>query len=147
MYSACNTPPQLAPAHMVSSVDANSKHAYRLSPHSLATLPEILSALSALDEQETQLSRSLEVLISNKASVQLSLDKLKSLAPQLDELQVDAQALAENVSSTAQTARRVGDRVRLLDEEMRRVREAAERVSQVMELKVRMQSLQPGNHC
>jgi hypothetical protein len=44
--------------------------------------------------------------------------------------------LSDKVSATASTAERVGGRVRILDEEMRRVREAAERVGQVMELKV-----------
>ena len=38
--------------------------------------------------------------------------------------------------ATAKTAERVGSRVRSLDEEMGRVREAGDRVGQVMDLKV-----------
>jgi hypothetical protein len=58
------------------------------------------------------------------------------LVPHLDELYLEASLLSDKVSLTAQTAERVGGRVRSLDEEMRRVREAGERVGQVMELKV-----------
>lgn len=108
----------------------------RPSPTSLTTLPDILAALTSLDEEESTLSASLTTLVSNTKPIEASLTNLKSLSPQLEDLKNDAVFLEENVSTTAKTARRVGDRVRLLDEEMRRVREAAERVGQVMELKV-----------
>jgi hypothetical protein len=67
----------------------------------------------------------------------LTLQRLQSLVPQLDALQADASILTKKVSTTAKTAERVGSKVRSLDEEMRRVREAGDRVGLVMDLKVR----------
>lgn len=110
--------------------------AARLPVRSLATLPEILACLSSLEAEEIDVSNSLTALLSAREPIDASLQRLHSLAPQLDELHVDASLLTEKVSSTAKTAERVGKRVRLLDEEMRRVREAGERVGQVMDLKV-----------
>lgn len=121
---------------MASMGGSNADAGHRPSPTTLTSLPDILAALSSLDEEETTLSESLTALVTNKAPIESSLNNLKSLNSQLDELRDDAVLLEQNVSATAKTARRVGDRVRLLDEEMRRVREAAERVGQVMELKV-----------
>jgi len=66
----------------------------------------------------------------------MHLQRLQSLVPQLDEIQADASILTKKVSNTAKTAERVGSRVRSLDEEMRRVREAEDRVGLVMDLKV-----------
>ena len=119
---------------LMGKVNGGAEH--RPSPSTLSTLPEILAALYSLDEEESALSESLSSLVSNKAPIESSLSNLRSLHSQLDELQGEATYLETNVSITAKTARRVGDRVRLLDEEMRRVREAAERVGLVMELKV-----------
>jgi hypothetical protein len=48
----------------------------------------------------------------------------------------DAKLLHANVERTAKTAESVGGKVKALDEEMRRVREASERVAMAMELKV-----------
>jgi len=71
-----------------------------------------------------------------------SLASLQSLAPRLDDLNSEAQHFFRIVSATAKTAEHVGGRVRSLDEEMRRVREAAERVGQVMDLKSSLVALQ-----
>ena len=75
-------------------------------------------------------------LLSAREPIVASLSRLESLVPHLDELHLQASLLSEKVSSTAQTADRVGGKVRSLGEEMRRVRKFAERVGQVMELKV-----------
>jgi len=108
----------------------------RQDPRSLTNLPNILSCLSAFQSEEAELSNSLTELLSARDPIVASLTRLQDLVPHLDELHLEASALSEKVSSTAQTAERVGGRVRSLDEEMRRVREAGERVGQVMELKV-----------
>lgn len=50
--------------------------------------------------------------------------------------------LAHKVASTAKTADRVGGRVRALDEEMRRIRLASDRVGQVLELKSSIAEMQ-----
>ncbi|KAG1754196.1 COG4-domain-containing protein [Suillus lakei] len=104
-------------------------------PRTLTSLNEILSCLSWHQSVEAELSNSLTELLSNRQSIDKSLQQLEVLVPRLDELQIEATSFSTKVSATAQTAERVGGRVRSLDEEMRRVGEAAERVGQVMELK------------
>lgn len=108
----------------------------RQDPRTLTNLNEILSCLSSFQSEEAELSNSLTELLSAREPIVASLSRLQSLVPHLDELHLEASMLLEKVSSTAQTADRVGGKVRSLDEEMRRVRESAERVGQVMELKV-----------
>ncbi|PCH38775.1 COG4-domain-containing protein [Wolfiporia cocos MD-104 SS10] len=108
----------------------------------LATLPDILSCLSALQSEEAELSQSLTDLVSSRESISDALTRLQGLRPHLDNLHDTASAFAVTVSGTAQTAENVGGRVKSLDEEMHRVREAAERVNQVMELKSSLAELQ-----
>lgn len=107
-------------------------------PSTLTSLQDILASLASLEEEETRLSESLADILSNHEPVQSSLLRLRALAPQLEEIGAESGLLSSTIEATAQTAERVGGRVRTLDEEMRRVREAGERVSQVMELKVCM---------
>jgi hypothetical protein len=109
----------------------------RPSPLTLTTLPQVLSALSSLESEEAELSNSLSALLRDQEPIQNALTRLQSLLPRVDELHTEASALSRKVSVTAGTAERVGGRVRTLDEEMRRVREASDRLQQVMELKVR----------
>lgn len=112
----------------------------RPDPHTLTSLPEILASLSALEAEETELSNSLSEVLADREPTVHALTRLQSLEPRLNELYSEAFILSGTVSATAKTADRVGGRVRLLDEEMKRVREAGERVGQVMELKVRCAS-------
>ncbi|CAL1703811.1 unnamed protein product [Somion occarium] len=113
----------------------------RPDPRTLTTLPEILSALSSVESEEAELSSSLSELLSEKEPIVNALTRVHALEPQLDELYLEASLLSQVVSATAKTADRVGGRVRSLDEEMRRVREASERVGQVMELKSSLAAL------
>ncbi|KAI0003322.1 COG4-domain-containing protein [Russula compacta] len=114
----------------------------RPTPSTLTTLPQVLSALSSLESEEAELSNSLSALLADQEPILNSLARLQSLLPRVDELHVEASALSYKVSVTARTAERVGGRVRTLDEEMRRVREASDRVQQVMELKSSLSALQ-----
>lgn len=108
----------------------------RRDPRSLTSLPDILSCLSLHQSEETELSNSLAESFSSQELIHASLSRLQSLLPHLDGLHAEALLLLSTVSFTADTAQRVGGRVRFLDEEMRRVREAGERVGQVIDLKV-----------
>ena len=117
-------------------VSGNAEHRSRPSPQSLTNLSEVLASLADIQAEETELAGSLSTLLSSQEPITQSLDRLNALTPQIDELEIDASLLSTKVSTTAKTAERVGGRVRQLDEEMRRVREASEWVSQVMELKV-----------
>ncbi|KAF8892709.1 COG4 transport protein-domain-containing protein [Infundibulicybe gibba] len=114
----------------------------RRDPRELTSLPEILSCLSAFQSEETELSNRLAELLAARDPIVSSLNRLQSLIPQVEQLRDEASLLSERVSYTAQTAKRVGGRVRSLDEEMSRVREAGDHVGQVMELKSSLASLQ-----
>ncbi|KAG6868996.1 hypothetical protein C0993_005654 [Termitomyces sp. T159_Od127] len=111
-------------------------------PRSLTSLPELLSCLSALQSEEAEHSRSLTELLNSRKPILLSLKRLNNLIPQVDTLLADTALLSSNVAITAKTAERVGGRVRSLDEEMGHVREAGDRVGQVMELKASLADLQ-----
>ncbi|KAI0029318.1 COG4 transport protein-domain-containing protein [Vararia minispora EC-137] len=111
-------------------------------PSSLTTLPQILASLSSIESEEAEVSNSLADLLSAQEPILTALRRLQSLAPALENLHGQAVALSSKVSVTAHTADRVGGRVRVLDEEMRRVREAGERVGHVMELKSSLSALQ-----
>ncbi|RXW21014.1 hypothetical protein EST38_g4842 [Candolleomyces aberdarensis] len=124
------------------SSDAYSSSAARKNPRDLTTLSEILSCLSAYQSEEAELSKSLTDLLNDREPIVASLTRLRLLIPQLDESREEAQALCTKVSATAKTAERVGSRVRSLDEEMGRVREAGDRVGQVMDLKSSLAALQ-----
>ena len=118
------------------SMETSMTRRSRPSPTSLTTSPEVLSALSELESEEAETSARLSQLLSSQEAIQTSLARLNDLAPLLNELHIDASLLSEKVSNTAKIADRVGSRVRRLDEEMRRVKEASECVGLVMELKV-----------
>ncbi|KAL0947222.1 hypothetical protein HGRIS_013339 [Hohenbuehelia grisea] len=105
-------------------------------------MPEVLSCLSAYQSDESELSNALANLLSAREPIVNALTRLHTLTPQLDILESDASLLSKKVSQTAQTAERVGGRVRTLDEEMKRIREAGDRVSQVMDLKASLGALQ-----
>jgi hypothetical protein len=107
-----------------------------VSPKSLRDLPAILASLSEIEALEASLSADLATLIASQQPIVDGLTRLQTLIPSIDELLVDANLLSEKVGGTAQTAIRVGGRVRTLDEEMHRVREASERVVVITDLKV-----------
>jgi uncharacterized coiled-coil DUF342 family protein len=104
-------------------------------PRKLTTLPDILSCLSTLQSEEAEISSSLTELLNAREPILASLNRLRSLAPALDELHHEATSFAAKVSRTATTADRIGSKVRSLDEEISRVKEAGDRVNQVIELK------------
>jgi len=108
----------------------------RPSPRELTSLSAILTSLSEIESQEANLGITLSNLLANQEPIISSLTRLQSIAPHVDELLLDAHLLSEKVGMTAQTAQRVGGRVRALDEEMRRVKEANDRVNAVLDLKV-----------
>ncbi|OSC97651.1 COG4-domain-containing protein [Trametes coccinea BRFM310] len=110
-------------------------------PRRLATLSEILARLSAIQSEESELSATLTDLLSAHEPIADALNNLKSLSPQLDSLYDQTRLLDQAVSATARTAQDVGGRVQSLDEEMKRVRDASERVSQIIELKSSLAAL------
>jgi conserved oligomeric Golgi complex subunit 4 len=114
----------------------------RRDPRTLTSLPDVLSTLSSLQSEEAELSNSLGQLLADREPVNTSLSRLDALVSRIEHLHGDANSLAGRVSGTALTAERVGGKVRSLDEEMRRIREAADQVAQVVDLKSSLTSLQ-----
>ena len=117
-------------------LQVEASHYIQKDPRKLTNSNEILSCLSWYQSEEATLSNSLAGLLSDRDSIADSLRRLETLVPYLNDLCLESRQLKEKVSSTAKTADRVGGRVRTLDQEMSRVSQAAERVGQVMELKV-----------
>lgn len=113
----------------------------RPKPSTLTSLSDILSALSQLEAEESALSSELSALLTSRQPIVDALARVQTLSAPLESLGKDAGALAAKVAITAQTAERVGGRVRSLDEEMRRVREAGDRVGMVVELKSSLAAL------
>lgn len=111
---------------------------------SLKTLPEVLAALSAVQSKETTLASSLSALLEAREPLQSSLTRLSALSQTIEGLKDESGSISRKVGITAQTADRVRGKVQALDEEMSRVREAGERVAQVMDLKAC--SSQPSRH-
>ncbi|KAH7096123.1 COG4-domain-containing protein [Auriculariales sp. MPI-PUGE-AT-0066] len=105
------------------------------------TLPAVLSSLALVQAREKAVSAELAQLVASEESIQRSLARLRAQVPSLDELLIDADLLKTRVHSTAKTADRVGGRVRTLDDEMSRIRQAADRVAQVTELKSSLAAL------
>jgi methyl-accepting chemotaxis protein len=103
----------------------------------LRTTAELTNALDALQNAEADVTASLAALLANSEPITAALKRLNGLTSRWDEMGQDAKLLHANVERTAKTAERVGGKVKALDEEMRRVREASERVGMVMELKVK----------
>ena len=124
-------------------VNMDSDEKKEWDPRTLTSLPQIFSCLSALQSEEAELSNSLTKLLSAREPIVASLNRLNAVLPHIEELHHEAVVLFGRVSSTAQTAERIGGRVSTLDEEMRRIKEAGERVAQVMQLKVRLPHTQP----
>ena len=102
---------------------------------SLNSLPEILDSLANLEEEDKAIAESLHTILSDEEEVQEPLQRLRSLSPSVDWLKEDASLLSIKLRTTAHTANNVAGRVRMLDEEMKRVKEAGAYVAQVMELK------------
>ncbi|KAG8757483.1 hypothetical protein FRC14_002012 [Serendipita sp. 396] len=97
--------------------------------------------MGALQSAEAEVTASLTTLLATTEPIDSALQRLNGLTDTLGNMQQDATTLHTNVERTAKTADRVGGRVRTLDEEMRRVREASERVALVMELQSSLQEL------
>ena len=109
---------------------------YSMQAAKLQNTKEIQEALHQNAALEASVTAQLSQLLASTEPINAALDRLSGLTPLIGTLQDEAQILRTHVSHTATTADRVGSRVKALDEEMRRVRDAAERVAQVMELKV-----------
>lgn len=87
----------------------------------LTTRAEILERLARLETHEAQLDERLSNLISSRTRLDTQLGQLEGLRDAVGGIQVEASHMTREVTGVAETAERVGGKVRLLDEEQVRL--------------------------
>lgn len=135
-----------------------------LDPRSLTSPSQITHQLSLLTKREADLSLELNALVSDRRNIDTALARLRHLGSQVaslasevdgtgggpsrsrglnggsagyfDDEEGEDEGLVERVRRVWETSERVGGKVRRLDEEIGRVREATDIVTEVLELKV-----------
>ncbi|BGP30594.1 Golgi transport complex subunit 4 [Rhodotorula toruloides] len=113
----------------------------RTDPASLLTRQDVERHLSALIAQESSLDARLTQLISSRSRLAHQLKSLASLSEVVGGIQGEAEHMAGDIAAVAETADRVGAKVRGLDEEQSRVKECIEMVQAVQEVKTAIASL------
>ena len=129
-----------------------------IDPRVITDPAQITAQLALLTRRESELSIALNALVADRGQIEGALARLRALGSQVDRLavQVDGGAgrppssglnngnvfmeddeggLIERVRRVWETSERVGGKVRRLDDEVGRVREAADIVTEVLELK------------
>ncbi|KAI8642033.1 hypothetical protein BD408DRAFT_345012 [Parasitella parasitica] len=109
---------------------------------SLTNIDEIRECLRLLDEEETRIDVSLDDMLAKETSLEHSLDTLDTLRPQLDALKTKSARVIDTVDKTSKLAEVISDKVRQLDQEQLRARQAIKYVEDVQELKYCVASLQ-----
>ncbi|KAK1926544.1 COG4 transport protein-domain-containing protein [Papiliotrema laurentii] len=135
-----------------------------LDPRSITSPDQIAAQLALLSKRESELSVALNNLVSDRSSIENALAHLQDLGEDIHliSLEVDGGGpstglglhngsdalmheteggLVERVRRVWETSERVGGKVRRLDEEVGRVKEAADIVTEVLELKNALQTL------
>ncbi|WVQ62081.1 uncharacterized protein L199_000216 [Kwoniella botswanensis] len=134
----------------------------QLAPRAITHPEQIAAQLALLTKREAELSLSLNALVADRAQIDSALSRLRELGSGVGSLaaEVDGsrtvypnskglglqsnghdiydgpdEGLVERVTRVWETSERVGGKVRRLDEEVGRVREATEIVTEVLELK------------
>ncbi|KAI8073144.1 hypothetical protein BC940DRAFT_232621 [Gongronella butleri] len=103
--------------------------------NTLTDINDIRHCLRLLDQEETNVDHALDQLLSQQDTLQAVLASLDILRPQLAELQDDSTQMMETIQSTAKLAINISDKVRQLDKEQTRTRQAISYVDDVQELR------------
>lgn len=109
---------------------------------SLTNIDEIRECLRLLDEEETRIDVSLDDMLAEETSLEQSLNTLNALRPQLGTLKDKSARVINTIDKTSQLAEVISDKVRQLDQEQSRARQAIQYVEDVQELKYCVASLQ-----
>jgi hypothetical protein len=135
-----------------------------LDPRRITSPSQITAQLALLSQKEQDLTQTLNALISDRTHLDGALVHLRELGSEVeglalevdggnqgsalgfakngkgdvfdDEIDLRGEGLVERVRKVWDTSERVGGKVRRLDEEVGRVREATDIVTEVLELKV-----------
>lgn len=84
---------------------------------SLTTRAAVQAHLAALNAHEARLDEQLTTLISSRARLSKQLKALQTLREVVQGIEAEAEGLSNEVRLVAETAERVGGKVRVLDEE------------------------------
>nr|XP_019014836.1 uncharacterized protein I206_00923 [Kwoniella pini CBS 10737]OCF53617.1 hypothetical protein I206_00923 [Kwoniella pini CBS 10737] len=144
------------------SSSATTSPPAQLAPRSITHPDQIAAQLALLTKREAELSLSLNALVADRAQIDDALFRLKGLGAEVGSLASDVDGrrgghpnsrglglqsngldmfdgpedgLVNRVTKVWETSERVGGKVRRLDEEVGRVREATDIVTEVLELK------------
>jgi hypothetical protein len=126
-----------------------------LDPRSITSPEQIAAQLALLSKRESDLALSLNRLVSDRSSIENAIAHLQELGENVHQLSLDVDGpgasnglglngedvfdeggLVQRVKRVWDTSERVGGKVRRLDEEVGRVRESTDIVTEVLELKV-----------
>ncbi|KAI8088572.1 hypothetical protein BDF21DRAFT_221108 [Thamnidium elegans] len=109
---------------------------------SLTNIDEVREYLRLIDEEETRIDTCLDTMLSQEQDLDSSLSILASLGPRLNQLKSNSTRVIDTVDKTSRLAEVISDKVRQLDQEQSRAREAIKYVEDVQELKYCVASLQ-----
>ena len=84
-------------------------------PGQLELPSDILQALRELEAEESQIDEELSAMIADKALLETLLDRIDSVRPVVEQVQLEAGELARRVDETADIAERISGKVRQLD--------------------------------
>ncbi|KAI8875908.1 hypothetical protein K501DRAFT_127997, partial [Backusella circina FSU 941] len=108
----------------------------------LTNIEEIRECLRLLDEEETRIDASLDDMLAQEKSLDYALNTLDTLRPQLGSLNTASSQMTNTINKTSRLAEVISDKVRQLDQEQSRAKEAIKYVENVQELKHCVSSLQ-----
>ncbi|KAL0083187.1 hypothetical protein F4703DRAFT_1905096 [Phycomyces blakesleeanus] len=101
----------------------------------LTNIDTIRESLRLLDEEETRIDAALDAMLSKETELLDVLGTLDGLRPQLSTLQSNSSTILETIQRTSVLAEKISDKVRQLDQEQSRAKEAIKYVEDVQELK------------
>nr|XP_019000435.1 uncharacterized protein I203_06849 [Kwoniella mangroviensis CBS 8507]OCF63896.1 hypothetical protein I203_06849 [Kwoniella mangroviensis CBS 8507] len=107
----------------------------QLAPRAITHPEQIAAQLALLTKREAELSLSLNALVADRAQIDSALSRLRELGSEVGSLAAEVDGSRKRVTRVWETSERVGGKVRRLDEEVGRVREATDIVTEVLELK------------
>lgn len=95
--------------------EENGAYASLPRPASLQAPSDILSALRELEAEESRIDEELSTMMADRAMLETLLDRIDSVRPVVEQVQLEASELARRIDDTADVAERISGKVRQLD--------------------------------
>lgn len=84
-------------------------------PSALDAPGAILAALRELEAEESRIDEDLSAMMADRAMLETLLDRIDSVRPVVEQVQMEAGELARRIDDTADVAERISGKVRQLD--------------------------------